>query len=314
MSRLLEPALFTRLRGARRVLVAGAGGGFDVYAGLPLALALREDGKEVRLANLSFCDLHGLDLDVWPAPDVAAVRPDTRARGTYFPERTLARWLDANGLPSTVHAFDRTGVVPLRAAYRALTDHLGGVDAIVLVDGGTDILMRGDEHGLGTPEEDMASLAAANAPPEVPQRLVACLGFGIDAHHGVNHTLVPLFSAGSPPGSPRASPGRYPHGSPAENERGGRCGCPPRESCTPRSPRGASREFRSEPECPAAARRPRSGRRPGHGITGHPLDAPDQRCQHHAHRCLRKRPGTPTPVGRRCLRNHRCDTTTDQHS
>lgn len=30
----------------------------------------------------------------------------------------------------------------------------------MLVDGGTDILMRGDETGLGTPEEDMLSLAA----------------------------------------------------------------------------------------------------------------------------------------------------------
>lgn len=86
MFSLTEPAFFTRLRDARRVLVAGAGGGFDVYAGLPLALALASAGKEVHLANLSFADLHGLDLDVWPAPDVAAVRPETAARGDYFPD------------------------------------------------------------------------------------------------------------------------------------------------------------------------------------------------------------------------------------
>ncbi|MET9220532.1 MULTISPECIES: DUF1152 domain-containing protein [unclassified Streptomyces] len=190
MYSLHEPALFTRLRDARRVLVAGAGGGFDVYAGLPLALALRAEGKEVHLANLSFADLHGLDLGVWLDHDVAVIGPDTVARGDYFPERTLARWLEGQGLPSTVHAFDRTGVQPLRAAYRALIAHLGGVDAIVLVDGGTDILMRGDESGLGTPEEDMASLAAVRALDEVPQRLVACLGFGVDAYHGVNHALV----------------------------------------------------------------------------------------------------------------------------
>ncbi|PWI14760.1 hypothetical protein DI272_11770 [Streptomyces sp. Act143] len=190
MFSLHEPALFTRLRAARRVLVAGAGGGFDVYAGLPLALALQAAGKEVHLANLSFADLYGLDQDVWLEPDVAAVRPGTAARGDYFPERTLARWLDRQGLPSTVHAFPLTGVRPLRAAYRALLDHLGPVDAIVLVDGGTDILLRGDEHGLGTPEEDMASLAAVAGLDEVPERLVACLGFGVDAHHGVNHALV----------------------------------------------------------------------------------------------------------------------------
>ncbi|TQJ92031.1 DUF1152 domain-containing protein [Streptomyces sp. SLBN-31] len=190
MFTLTEPPFFTRLHDARRVLVVGAGGGFDVYAGLPLALALRSAGKEVHLANLSFADLYGLDLDVWLEADVAAVRPDTPARGDYFPERTLARWLEQQGLPATVYAFPQTGVQPLRAAYRALVSHLGGVDAVVLVDGGTDILMRGDEHGLGTPEEDMASLAAVNGMDEIPQRLVACLGFGVDAHHGVNHSLV----------------------------------------------------------------------------------------------------------------------------
>ncbi|MFF4906075.1 DUF1152 domain-containing protein [Streptomyces sp. NPDC001260] len=190
MFTLTEPPFFTRLRDARRVLVAGAGGGFDVYAGLPLALALRSAGKEVHLANLSFADLYGLDLDVWLEADVAAVRPDTPARGDYFPERTLVRWLEQQGLPATVYAFPQTGVQPLRAAYRALVAYLGGVDAVVLVDGGTDILMRGDEHGLGTPEEDMASLAAVNGMDEISQRLVAGLGFGVDAHHGVNHSLV----------------------------------------------------------------------------------------------------------------------------
>jgi hypothetical protein len=59
----------------------------------------------------------------------------------------------------------------------------------VLVDGGTDILMRGDEAGLGTPVEDMTSLAAV-AGIDLPIRLVTCLGFGIDAYHGVNHTQV----------------------------------------------------------------------------------------------------------------------------
>ncbi|MER5598461.1 DUF1152 domain-containing protein [Streptomyces sp. NPDC002265] len=190
MFTLHEPPLFTRLRDARRILVAGAGGGFDIYAGLPLALALRAAGKEVHLANLSFADLYGLDLDVWLEQDVAAIRPDTEARGDYFPERTLARWLEVHGMPSTVYALSRTGVTPLRAAYRALLDSLGGVDAIVLVDGGTDILMRGDEDGLGTPEEDMASLGAVAGLDEVEQRLVACLGFGVDAYHGVNHALV----------------------------------------------------------------------------------------------------------------------------
>ncbi len=189
MTSLLQPPLITRLLAAERILIAGAGGGFDVYAGLPLALALRAAGKEVHLANLSFTHLYGLPAEVWAEPDVAMIRPDTAAPEGYFPERTLARWLQLHGMPDTVWAFPKEGVQPLRDAYRALVARLG-VDAVLLVDGGTDILMRGDEAGLGTPEEDMASLAAVAGLTEVPERLVACLGFGVDAHHGVNHTLV----------------------------------------------------------------------------------------------------------------------------
>ncbi|GAA2431002.1 hypothetical protein GCM10010433_34350 [Streptomyces pulveraceus] len=81
MASLHTNPLFARLESAERVLVAGAGGGFDVYAGLPLALSLIHQGKHVHLANLSFSALEGLPLDARLAPDVAAItpkRPSTR--------------------------------------------------------------------------------------------------------------------------------------------------------------------------------------------------------------------------------------------
>ncbi|GAA2368135.1 hypothetical protein Cme02nite_27820 [Catellatospora methionotrophica] len=214
MASLRMPGLFDALAGCERVLIAGAGGGFDVYAGLPLAMQLHADGVQVHLANLSFADLAALDTDVWLEPDVAAVGPLTKGLDGYFPERTLALWLAANGLPPTVYAFSRVGVQPLRAAYQALVDRLKP-DAIVLVDGGTDILMRGDEAGLGTPEEDMSSLAAAAA-LDVAVKLVVCLGFGIDAYHGVNHVqvlenLAELDQAGSYLGA-LSIPGDSPQG------------------------------------------------------------------------------------------------------
>ncbi|MER6997438.1 DUF1152 domain-containing protein [Streptomyces sp. NPDC000410] len=180
--------LFARLDSAERILVVGAGGGFDIYAGLPVALSLLHQGKQVHLANLSFSAVEGLPIDSWLAPDVAIVTPSTALHQTYFPERTLAQWLSLHGYPSTVHAFARVGVQPLRAAYRALIERYE-IDAVVLVDGGTDILMRGDESGLGTPEEDLTSVAALHG-IDVPERLVLSLGFGVDAYHGVSHGLV----------------------------------------------------------------------------------------------------------------------------
>src|SRR5690606_439213 len=132
MESVLRNPLAERLAGARSVLVAGAGGGFDVYAGLPVALGLAREGRRVHLANLSFSDLGGAPHPL--GPDIAEVGPDTPGHPEYFPERTLARWLDGRGLPPVVHALHRTGGRPLGEAYRTLVDRLG-IDAVVLADG-----------------------------------------------------------------------------------------------------------------------------------------------------------------------------------
>ncbi|MEU8332804.1 DUF1152 domain-containing protein [Micromonospora sp. NPDC048839] len=174
---LAVPPLVAALAPARSILIAGAGGGFDVYAGLPLAFALWRAGAQVHLANLSFSELELIDRDAWVVDNVAAVQPDTASPDWYFPERTLARWLAAQQLPSTVYAFPPLGVQPLRAAYRHLVEHLD-IDAVVLVDGGTDVLLRGDESDLGTPVEDMTSVAAVAARPSIVQGQIAAATSG----------------------------------------------------------------------------------------------------------------------------------------
>jgi hypothetical protein len=184
MPSLRDNPFFTRLEPAERILVAGAGGGFDVYAGLPLALALMNAGKTVFLGNLTFTYLGGTNTP-WLAPHLGLVDPEVVGEEAYFPERTLSRWLRSRNLPWTVYALEKVGVRPMRAAYETLVERLK-IEAIVLVDGGTDILMFGDEAGLGTPQEDMTSLAVVSK-LDVPIRLVACIGFGIDSYHGVCH-------------------------------------------------------------------------------------------------------------------------------
>jgi hypothetical protein len=178
-------SFFKELDNAQSILIAGAGGGLDVFAGLPLYFWLRNVGKNVNLANLSFSDLAITD-GKRPVPSLVRVLPDTQGPQNYFPELHLARWLADRFDETPIYAIERQGARPVLAAYEWLVNELRP-DALVLVDGGTDILMRGDEVGLGTPQEDMVSLLAAHEVTGVPSKQVVCIGFGIDAFHGVCH-------------------------------------------------------------------------------------------------------------------------------
>jgi hypothetical protein len=157
-------------------------------------------GKQAYLANLSFTYLKGTDAQELTR-SLYVVDESTKGEDHYFPERTLSRFASrVFGERICVYAFESVGVAPVRDAYHYLAEQLN-VDAVVLVDGGTDILLRGDEVSLGTPAEDMVSLAAVNA-VDVPTRVVACVGFGVDTFHGVCHAnwlenLAGLASVGA---------------------------------------------------------------------------------------------------------------------
>jgi hypothetical protein len=175
---------FEKLESAQTILLAGAGGGFDFFCGLPLYDSLKRAKKTVYLANLTFSDIEGARGKML-TPCLMEVTAETLGNERYFPELHFCRWMRGRGEEISVYAFERTGVAPLSEAYKVLCDELG-IDALVLVDGGTDSLMRGDEFGLGTPMEDVSSILAASN-QDVPLKLLACIGFGVDAFHGVCH-------------------------------------------------------------------------------------------------------------------------------
>lgn len=180
--------IFNELDRAQNILVAGAGGGFDVFAGLPLYFWLRGAGKTVHLANLSFTSLKICDAER-PVPSLVRVMPCIGGSEFYFPEVHLANWLASHFGETPIYAIERTGARPVVAAYEWLVRTLQ-LDTLILVDGGTDSLMRGDEAGLGTPQEDMASLLAAHVVSGPERKHLVCVGFGIDAFHGVCHAQV----------------------------------------------------------------------------------------------------------------------------
>lgn len=175
--------LFDSLKACKTVLLAGAGGGYDITSGVPLYFALRAMGKEVILANLSFTALSAIEAKVM-GPIGKEINADCQGYG-YFPEGDLCKWFRTMEEEVSIYAFPLDGVQPILQTYEAICEK-HDIDAVVLVDGGTDSLIRGNEAGLGTPSEDMASIAAVDLLP-LPHKYLVCLGFGIDRFHGICH-------------------------------------------------------------------------------------------------------------------------------
>jgi hypothetical protein len=183
----MMPPVFRELESSRHVLLAGAGGGFDVFSALPFYFALRDAGKQVALANLTFSSM-GSFAGEQISEACWKITADSEGSERYFPEKHLAAFLANEGTPTPIYALDRTGCKPVMEAYQTLLKRLE-FDTLLLVDGGTDSLMRGDEQELGTPEEDIVSIAATCQLP-IKRKLFACLGFGVDSYHGVAHDFV----------------------------------------------------------------------------------------------------------------------------
>ncbi len=185
----LNLPILDRLAGCRNLLIAGMGGGFDVFSGLPLYFALRGQGRTVHLANLSFSELDALPDPVRLSPSLFGIRFDHDEFYPYFPELYLAQWFkEHRGEDVTIWCFKSTGVGPLRESYKTLIKHLA-IDGIVLVDGGMDSLTRGDESELGTLAEDATSLCAMSELSEVPIRILVCTALGVEQDLGHAHVL-----------------------------------------------------------------------------------------------------------------------------
>jgi hypothetical protein len=195
----LNLPIFPQLAQCKNLLIAGMGGGYDIFCGLPIYFELRWRGQKAHLANFSFADIinyrHGERL----SDTLIGVDGSEPGLAVSLPEQPLARWLGQHtGEPVKLWCFHKTGTAPLLENYRLLLERLQ-IDGILLIDGGVDSLMRGDEDGVGTLVEDAISLHVVNDLPQIPTRLLACLGFGAErdvAHAHVFENIAALTAAG----------------------------------------------------------------------------------------------------------------------
>jgi len=176
------------IRHGSRVLIAGAGGGFDVFCGLPIAFELEQKGCSTHFASFSFTDLRKVcDGRAHSTGLLEVTSRSTLSEGDYFPESYICRWYRAerNAIVS-VWCLPQRGVVPTLASYDWLVEHLG-IDVVICIDGGIDGIFRGDEHDLATPSMDSISVIAT-ALCKAAQRIYACAAFGVEGAEGrVSH-------------------------------------------------------------------------------------------------------------------------------
>ncbi len=170
-----------QLAECENLLIIGMGGGFDLFCGLPIYFELQRDGHTVHLANFSFSDITNFQGGTRLTDTLVGVTGDDTTRFTpYFPELYLAQWFrDVRHEMVTIWCFQKTGARPLLENYRVLVNQLA-IDGILLIDGGVDSLICGDEAETGTLIEDATSLFVVNELAEIPFRGIGCLGFGAE--------------------------------------------------------------------------------------------------------------------------------------
>jgi len=168
--------------GCKNLLIAGMGGGFDVFCGLPIYFELQKLGINIHLANYSFSEITTFTGSKRLTSSLVGVDAEFNDRVIYFPELYLTKWFkEKRNEKITIWCFHKKGTRPLLDNYLTLVDHLN-IDGILLIDGGVDSLIRGDEEMVATLIEDAISLHVVNELKDIPVRVIACIGFGAERH------------------------------------------------------------------------------------------------------------------------------------
>lgn len=161
------------------ILILGAGGGYDIWAGFGLGRALAErslhlvegpktevkseTSPKIHWANYSWTDrLDLLDSKTNSrcTPFAIEIVPDSvpacKKQEEYFPE-----WALAKQLKQSVWAIRMVPPIVLVHTLTALVKRLN-IDTIICIDAGSDALLFGDErkHERGSPTEEMTVLSA----------------------------------------------------------------------------------------------------------------------------------------------------------
>jgi hypothetical protein len=88
----LNLPVLKQLLNCKNLLIAGMGGGFDVFCGLPIYFELKRHGINAHLANFSFSDIESVDFGIRLTKSLVGIRPQEGRVFPYFPEFHLVTW------------------------------------------------------------------------------------------------------------------------------------------------------------------------------------------------------------------------------
>ncbi len=144
----LPISISKKLENCNNILIVGAGGGSDILCGLPLYYSFLKQGKKVHLANLTHTDFKTINEHAEPIVlnnSVFGATSLIKVPSQNYVEGYLSQYFkSALNEEKTVWMINRTHISELKKAFERLVEHLK-IDGIVLVDGGVDSIMRGDE-------------------------------------------------------------------------------------------------------------------------------------------------------------------------
>ena len=178
----LPPVVHNVLNHNKNILIAAIGGGYDIFAALPLVYTLKEMGSRVYLSSYS------LRTDVIPTYLVPETISSLKIDG-HYPEKRFFEYLQSqNGFQDIqMYVSRKGGVKEMKEYYKRLLQ-LWSIDVIVTIDGGVDSLMHGTEKHCGTVMEEFINFAALR---DINKPMIhSCIGMGAEIEEGIEQQVV----------------------------------------------------------------------------------------------------------------------------
>lgn len=172
----------------KNIIIAGCGGGCDIFGGIPLYMSLTKKTDNIILTNLSFTkksllDTLGEENIKKLTSSMYEIMATNEKEFDYFPEYLLSF-----ELKKKIYVILKDcSIEEIINNYNYLINMYKNIYYIYLIDGGCDAFLSGKETGLGSPVEDMMHMKAVSY-LDIQNKYLCAVGMNVDVGHGVIET------------------------------------------------------------------------------------------------------------------------------